>query len=48
VEHLEAAARLAPEDANAHYQLGRAYTKLGRSEDAQRQFELVRQIKAKR
>ena len=27
VEHLEAAARLAPEDANTHYQLGRAYTK---------------------
>ena len=29
VEHLEAAARLAPEDANIHYQLGQAYQKLG-------------------
>jgi len=48
VEHLEAAARLAPEEANTHYQLGRAYTKLGRTEDAQRQFEIFRQIKAKR
>jgi tetratricopeptide (TPR) repeat protein len=48
VEHLEAATRLAPQDANAHYQLGRAYTKLGRTEEAERQFEIFRQIKAKR
>jgi tetratricopeptide (TPR) repeat protein len=48
VEHLEAAARLAPESANTHYQLGRAYTKLGRTEQAQQQFEVFRQIKAKR
>ena len=32
VEQLEAAARLAPEDANVHYQLGQAYQKLGRAE----------------
>jgi tetratricopeptide (TPR) repeat protein len=48
VEHLEAAARLAPDDANTHYQLGRAYQKLGRTEQAQQEFDLFRQIKAKR
>ena len=34
VEHLEAAARLAPEDASIRYQLGQAYQKLGRTEQA--------------
>jgi tetratricopeptide (TPR) repeat protein len=48
VEHLEAAARLAPEDANIHYQLGQAYQKLGRVEDAQRQFGVFQQIKEKK
>ena len=47
-EHLEAAARLAPEDANIHYQLGQAYQKLGRTDEAQQQFEIFRQIKDKR
>jgi tetratricopeptide (TPR) repeat protein len=47
-EHLEAAVRLAPEDANIHYQLGQAYQKLGRTEQAQQEFELVQQIKARR
>ncbi len=47
-EHLEAAVRLAPEDASAHYQLGQAYQRLGRTEQAQQEFELVRQIKARR
>ena len=47
-EHLEAAARLAPEDANIHYQLGQAYQKLGRTDEAQQQFEIFRQIKEKR
>ena len=47
VEHLEAAAHVAPEDANIHYQLGRAYQALGRSADAEREFELFRQLKVK-
>jgi tetratricopeptide (TPR) repeat protein len=48
VEQLEAAARLSPEDANVQYQLGRAYQKLGREEQAQKKFELFRQLKDKR
>lgn len=48
VEHLEAAARLNPEDANIHYQLGRAYRKLGRTAEAKEEFDLFRQIKARR
>lgn len=48
VEHLEAALRVAPEDANVHYQLGKAYQRLGRTADAERQFEVFRQLKAKR
>jgi Flp pilus assembly protein TadD len=48
VEHLEAAARLAPEDASIRYQLGQAYQKLGRTELAAQQFEVFRQLKAKR
>jgi len=42
---LEAAARLDPDKAFSHYQLGRAYQKAGRTRDAQREFERVRQIK---
>ena len=48
IEHLEAATRLTPGEANTHYQLGRAYTRVGRAEEAQQQFEISRQIKAKR
>jgi tetratricopeptide (TPR) repeat protein len=48
IEHLEAAARLSPEDANIHYQLGQAYQRQGRSELAEAQFEIFRQIKARR
>jgi tetratricopeptide (TPR) repeat protein len=48
VEQLEAAARLAPEDANVRYQLGQAYTKQGRAELAEREFEEFRQIKSRR
>jgi len=47
VEHLEAAAHVAPEDPNIHYQLGRAYQALGREGDAQREFELFRELKVK-
>ena len=48
MEQLEAAARLAPDDANVHYQLGRAYQKLGRTELAEKELEVYRQIKDKR
>ena len=47
-QQLETAARLSPQDANIPYQLGRAYQKLGRAEQAQQQFEVFRQLKAKR
>jgi len=47
-EQLESAVRLAPEDPSAHYQLGQAYQKLGRTDEAQQQFEVFRQLKAKR
>jgi tetratricopeptide (TPR) repeat protein len=45
--HLEAAVKLAPEDANIRYQLGRAYQKLGRTEQAEHEFEEFRRIKDK-
>ena len=48
VEHLEAAARLSPEDPSIHYQLGQAYQKLGRTELAEKQFEIFRSLKSKR
>jgi tetratricopeptide (TPR) repeat protein len=44
-EQLEASVRLAPDDARSHYQLGRAYQKLGRTDDAQQQFALFQQLK---
>jgi len=44
---LQAAARAAPDDANIRYQLGRAYQKLGRTELADEQFEVFRQLKQK-
>jgi tetratricopeptide (TPR) repeat protein len=47
VTHLEAAVKLAPEDANIRYQLGRAYQTLGRTDQADRQFEEFRRIKDK-
>jgi tetratricopeptide (TPR) repeat protein len=48
LEQLEAAARQAPDDAKIRYQLGQAYQRLGRAELAEQQFELFRQLKAKR
>jgi tetratricopeptide (TPR) repeat protein len=48
VQHLEAAAKLAPEDARIHYQLARAYQTLGRTGLAEQEFAIYRQLKDKR
>jgi tetratricopeptide (TPR) repeat protein len=48
LEQLEAAVRQAPDDAKIRYQLGQTYQRLGRAELAEQQFELFRQLKAKR
>jgi tetratricopeptide (TPR) repeat protein len=45
LEQLEAAAGLTPDDASVHYQLGQAYQKLGRREEARREFDTFRQLK---
>ena len=42
---LEAAAELSPGDANTHYQLGQAYQRLGRQDDARREFDEYRRLK---
>ena len=48
LEHLEAAAHVAPEDANIHYQLGRAYQALGPKHGRRaRSSRLFRQLKVK-
>lgn len=44
VESLQAAIALAPHRADAHYQLGLAFRRLGRAEDAAREFSLVDKI----
>ena len=43
--HLEAAARLSPDDPAIHYQLGQAYQRLARPADAEREFEAFRRLK---
>ena len=48
VEQLEIAVRLAPDDANIHFQLAQAYQKTGHAELAQQQFELYQKLKDKR
>ena len=48
VEQLEAAVRVAPKDANIHYQLGRAYQSLGRQDAARKEFEVFQQLKDQR
>jgi Flp pilus assembly protein TadD len=47
VESLEAAAKLSPEEAHVHFQLGRAYLAAGRKADGDAQFELSQQLKDK-
>jgi tetratricopeptide (TPR) repeat protein len=46
-EHLEAAARLSPDDPMVHNQLGQAYQRLGRTELAQQQFDVFQKLKEK-
>jgi len=47
VENLEIAARLKPEQAHVHYQLGRAYIAAGRKAEGESQLEISRQLKEK-
>jgi len=44
---LEKAAKLAPEQAHVHYQLGRAYVAAGRPAEGQAQLDLSKQLKDK-
>jgi tetratricopeptide (TPR) repeat protein len=46
LEHLEAAVRLDPKKSKIHYALGRAYRRLGRSEEAHRELQLYEALKA--
>lgn len=48
VQHLETAARLEPDEPNIHYQLAQAYQKLGRTDLAERHFDIYRKLKDKR
>ena len=43
--HLEGAVKAAPGDPAVHYQLGQAYQRLGRAQDAEREFEAFRKLK---
>ena len=47
VPALEAAVRLEPQNPAAHYNLGLAYTRVGRKEEADRQFAIHREMVAK-
>lgn len=47
IENLEEAARLGPDKAHIHYQLGRAYVAAGREADAQKRFQLFKELKDK-
>jgi tetratricopeptide (TPR) repeat protein len=46
IEHLEAAERSSPQTAYIHYQLQAAYRKARRSDDAERELALYKQLKA--
>ena len=47
IEQLQAAVRLSPDDADAHYQLGLAFQKTGRTDQAEEQFARFKQLKDK-
>ena len=44
---LEVAAKLKPDEAYVHYQLGRAYIQAGRKTEGESQIEISRQLKEK-
>jgi len=45
---LEISAKLSPDDANVHYQLGQAYQRLGKAELASKEFDVFQALKNKR
>jgi Flp pilus assembly protein TadD len=47
VERLEAAAKLNPDEAHIHYQLGRAYLAAGRKAEGESHIEISSRLKAK-
>jgi tetratricopeptide (TPR) repeat protein len=47
IENLEAAARLKPEDADVHYQLGQAYLAAGRQADGKKEIAISNKLKSK-
>ena len=47
VTQLEAAVKLSPDDSRAHYSLSRAYRRLGRVEDADRELKIFQSLKGK-
>lgn len=47
VPQLETAAKLHPDDSKAHYALSRAYRRLGRAEDADRELKIFQSLKGK-
>lgn len=48
VGFLNRALKLDPQNYYAHYSLGRAYQQMGRTEDANRQFEITRTLRAEK
>jgi Flp pilus assembly protein TadD len=48
VPHLEAAVRLTPTSAFAHYQLQAAYRRVGRTADADREAAIYRDLKSRK
>ena len=47
LQNLEAAAKLKPNQAHVHYQLGRAYIAAGRKKEGEDQLEISRELKEK-
>jgi Flp pilus assembly protein TadD len=45
LEHLESAARSAPQDPEVRYRLGRLYLDLGRKEDADREMTTFKELR---